>query len=95
MLTKNEHFIKLQKKVAKKIEEKLGIAINKSLSDINTLRYDVDVKAIHKLTAKVATKYCEKHGLSEPKVSHDCVKIMGGTFSGFVDSGSRYVIFNW
>ena len=41
MLTKNEHFIKLQKKIAKKIEEKLGIPVNKRISSGLTLQYDI------------------------------------------------------
>lgn len=95
MLTQKEHFVKLQKKVAKKIEEKLGIPINKQISSSGALRYDVSVGEIHKLTSKVATKYCEKHGLLAPTVSYDCVKVMDGTFAAFVDKGSRYVIFDW
>lgn len=95
MLPKNKHFVKLQKKVAKKIEEKLGVSINKTLSSESALRYDEKVQEIHEITTKVATKYCEKHGLPAPVISYDGVKVLSGTFAGFVDSKRRYVIFNW
>lgn len=95
MLTKNEHFIKLQKKIAKKIEEKLGIPVNKRISSGLTLQYDIEVEAIHKITVKVATKYCEKHGLETPEVSNVGVKVCGSYLAGFVKGGSNYAIFSW
>lgn len=94
-MTKNEHFIKLQKKIAKKIEEKLGIPVNKGISSDRTLKYDIEVEAIHKITVKVATKYCEKRGLDSPEVSNAGVKVCGSYLAGFVKCGSIYAIFSW
>lgn len=94
MLTHDKHFLKMQKKVAKKVEEKLGIPINTTLSSSGALRYDVEARAIHEITEKVAKKYCEKHGLPAPVVSRDGIRIKSGTFSGFTGL-NKYVIFNW
>lgn len=95
MLTKEEHLIKLQKKVAKKIEKKFGISSDSGLTSARSLRYSTRVEEIHKLSEKVATKYCEKHGLDAPRVSDNFIKVLDSTFCGPVDGGSRYIIFNW